>query len=122
MRVSLDKGFGSGLGRYLTISFGPGWGYMRDWWVSLNRGPGNAVLDGIPCGHKGLYHCNSFYCTRKYCNWIPRIPFVSRGATLRVWVGPTYLTLSDVRSTVRLIRHRQRQFPTQGYRFVSFKF
>lgn len=92
MRFIHDSGRrGSIRGRYLYLSFGPGRGYCRKWWVKLNDGPGNARTPGTPCGHPWPRRCNSANCVRLWCRTFPRyFPLLVNGATLRIWLGPTY--------------------------------
>jgi len=124
IRFTFDKGHGWELGRFISIHLGAGWGYMHAWWTKLDRGPGNATKPGTNCGHRGIYHCNSGHCKRAYCNLIPRVPLISRGATLRVWVGPTYFSLANVRSNLRCLKQRRRGNAnhTGLYSLVSFRY
>jgi len=93
MRIRYDRGQGSDTGRWLYVSFGPGSGYVRPWYVALIGGPGNATRPGQDCGHKGLTRCNSAHCSRLWCN-AQRWPlfgfFFVLGHTFRLWCGPTY--------------------------------
>lgn len=126
-RISFDNGIGGTTGQWFSLHFGPGSGYMRSWWVNLNAGPGQAVKPNTPCGHSGFKHCNSIHCTRLYCRLVPRIPFVSRGATLRVWIGPTYnrSKFSEWKSYLRMLARLQ--YHAYGsnvwlYKLISFRF
>ena len=84
MQITLDTGRGSfrGDGR-IALHVGPGRGYLRPWYVRLNRGPGKATgpalasySDGTAhehygkgdCGHPWPYHCNSAFCGRMWCS------------------------------------------------------
>jgi len=136
MRISYDRGKGWELGRRLGIHFGPGSGYLRDWWVALNAGPGQATSPGHDCGHKGLKHCNSCHCHRPWCKsqrW-PVFGWVFlHGHSLYVWLGPTYmpdkLTLAAIgtwykwqwRATLNHLKSRRKM--TNGdslYKLISF--
>ena len=125
IRFTFDKGQGSGIGRVLSIHLGRGVGYMHAWWVNLCLGPGDALKPNTPCGHRGLYHCNSIHCTRRVCRLIPSIPFVSRGATLRIWLGPTYLNWYNFRNNLRYLRRARRAAFVNSkylYSLISFRF
>lgn len=92
MRTTYDRGYGASRGRQLGIHIGPGRGYLRQWWVHRNAGPGKATSPGCDCGHFGLSHCNSAYCSRAWCKaplW-PVLGWFLRGHSLYLWLGPTY--------------------------------
>ena len=106
MRYSYDNGIGGTTGRWLSIHFGPGKGYMRHWWTDRNRGPGNATAPGLDCGHRGPDHCWSKHCRRTWCGahrW-PILGWLIRGHTLRLWCGPRYGTLRAGLFTLRRLR------------------
>jgi hypothetical protein len=86
MRFTLDKGYGNSDGKArVALHVGPGGGYLRPWYVKLNRGPGNA--QGPACNHSHEYNqlardaygkghcghafparCNSAFCGRFWCH------------------------------------------------------
>jgi hypothetical protein len=122
MRVSYDNGQGSMCGRWLSIHVGRGSGYLREWWTNLNAGPGLAVTPYTACGHRGLSHCNSAYCTRAWCNaqsWPVFGWLFVRSHTLRIWVGPTYRGLTQWRMTLSYLAS-QRRTHRRGYSLVEF--
>lgn len=125
MRIYFDKGIGSNTGKWLHIAFGPGKGYLRSWWVALNQGPGNATKPGISCGHKGLKHCNSAYCTRAWCN-AQRWPVFGKmfliGHTFSLWLGPTYFSRRNFKNTWHHLKSMRKVYPNDTcYKVVSFR-
>lgn len=129
VRTSYDGGRGSDTGRWFSIHFGPASGYLREWWVNLNAGPGNAVGPGEwrsgHCGHKGLAHCNSAYCGRAWCNaqsWPIFGWLFLRGHSFRMWCGPTYgRTVRDWRIGASALRRSKKVHPGFLYSLVSFR-
>lgn len=112
MRVTFDDGRGGTTGRWLSLHFGPGCGYLRKWWCRLNAGPGQATTPETPCGHRGLAHCNSAYCTRAWCgaqSWPVFGWLFTRGHTMRIWAGPAHnRSLRNLWREARLLLRRSR--------------
>lgn len=120
MRIIFDRGHGSSMGRMLSFHFGPGGGYMRPWWVALIDGPGNATKPNTPCGHAWPRRCNSANCTQRWCRTY--VPFINAGATIRVWLGPTYYNWHEFKMTWGYLRSRQRMYRHDSfYRFIMVK-